>query len=220
MKQKTLKLAALVLLLSLFTVGCSTQKQSDKSGKQAETVNIDFKNSSVESIITFGIYKEKPIEWILLNKQFDKALLITKESVEQDAFHTDESYPTWENSTIRTWLNEDFYNSAFNDAERGIIRKSQNTSITNLRKMVVKREYETITTSENVFLLSYDEALTYRPYLPVDQYGFSWIRDTSILGTCAIDCSENENGKTIYLFDEMKAKEKNNIHPAIWVDVK
>jgi len=60
---------------------------------------------------------------------------------------------TWENCTLRTWLNSDFYQSAFNTEEQSIIKQSAVTSngFTNNGKV---RETET---KDSIFLLSKDE---------------------------------------------------------------
>lgn len=74
----------------------------------------------------------------------------------------------YENSFIRQWLNNDFYNTAFSDEEKSEIMVStiNNTSFSTLRGKSGFHRYDGCCTNDKVFLPSYDEVLnTY--------YGFS-----------------------------------------------
>ena len=75
-------------------------------------------------IIRFGRYPQagedaepEPIEWIVLDVSGGKAILISRYGL--DARRYDEGYSsiTWEKSTLRQWLNNDFLNKACNDDE-------------------------------------------------------------------------------------------------------
>ena len=73
---------------------------------------------------------------------------------------------TWETCTLRTWLNEDFYTTAFSKKERGYIAET-------LVKNEDNPEYGTVggnDTRDKVFLLSIGEATTYFDPDP-DAYG-------------------------------------------------
>ena len=59
----------------------------------------------------------------------------------------------WANSSIRAWLNDDFYNTAFSDAE-----KSQIGTTYNENKSRYLSKYDSADTSDKIFLLSYNEA--------------------------------------------------------------
>lgn len=60
----------------------------------------------------------------------------------------DNNKSLWEVSTIREWLNKDFYNKAFS--------KSEKTKICNVVLKTGRR-----TTNDNVFILSFDEVKKY-----------------------------------------------------------
>ena len=109
-----------------------------------------FKNANVGDIVKFGNYPHtsnggtQPIEWQVLSKENNKMLVISKYGLDAKPF--DGSSNNWANSEIRKWLNVDFYNKAFTDQEKKSI-KSSNLS--------------DVGTTDNVFLLSCDEAYKY-----------------------------------------------------------
>ena len=101
--------------------------------------------------------KKTPIKWIVLKKYSDgTALVMSKNILYVKAFSTSrkaENY-TWEKSDVRSWLNKDFYNSAFSSAEKKAVK-----IVTN--KNDHKDNYgndDGPVTKDNVFLLSIDEA--------------------------------------------------------------
>ena len=109
-----------------------------------------FKNTKVGDIVKFGNYPQtandqnQPIEWQVLSKENNKMLVISKYGLDTKRF--DSSSNNWANSEIRKWLNNEFYNKAFTDQEKKSI-KSSNLS--------------DVGTTDNVFLLSEEEAEKY-----------------------------------------------------------
>lgn len=81
---------------------------------------------NVGDIVNFGTYKPganallkgKEIEWIVLDVQEDKALLISKYGLDVKPYNGDKIDIDWENCTLRKWLNNDFINVAFSTEER------------------------------------------------------------------------------------------------------
>ena len=109
-----------------------------------------FKNTKVGDYIKFGNYPQtangqnQPIEWQVLSKENSKMLVISRYGLDTKRF--DSSSRNWSNSEIRKWLNGDFYNKAFTDQEKKFINLSNLSDVG---------------TTDNVFLLSYDEAKKY-----------------------------------------------------------
>ncbi len=67
----------------------------------------------------------------------------------------------WVNSSIRAWLNADFYNTAFTSSEKSKIGITYNEN-----KSPIASRYDSANTSDKIFLLSYSEVLN-------TKYGFS-----------------------------------------------
>ena len=63
----------------------------------------------------------EPIEWIVIADAEDRLLLLSDKVLDQKRFNEQYGETSWETSDLRKWLNEDFYNAAFNDEEKSII---------------------------------------------------------------------------------------------------
>ena len=80
----------------------------------------------VGDYIKFGSYPQSangdilPIEWLVLAKENNKMLVISRYGLEARRF--DSSSNNWKNSEIRKWLNRDFYNKAFSENEKKLIK--------------------------------------------------------------------------------------------------
>jgi hypothetical protein len=68
-----------------------------------------------------------PYEWRVLETRRDRALIITEKSIESRRFHNDaKSFPGWDNSEIRQYLNGAFI-QAFSRNDQNLIIKSRDT---------------------------------------------------------------------------------------------
>ena len=97
------------------------------------------------------------IEWQVLTVQSDRALVVSKFVLDYRAFIDFGLSAVWETSSMRGWLNEGFYNSAFTSEERNRILQVRNTNPDN-------PEYGTDggnDTNDKIFVLSIDEAKQY-----------------------------------------------------------
>lgn len=64
---------------------------------------------------------KEDIEWIVLDVQGRRALVISKYGLVNIPYNETETEVTWETCTLRKWLNNDFFNSTFTDAEKKTI---------------------------------------------------------------------------------------------------
>ena len=139
--------------LQTFTLPTRFTIFKDDVNKQIDlstNANNPFKTAKVGDYVKFGNYPQtssggvKPIEWQVLSIENNRMLVISRYGLYAKRF--DGSSNNWANSEIRKWLNGDFYNKAFTDQEK----KSINLS-----------NLSDVGTTDNVFLLSYDEANKY-----------------------------------------------------------
>lgn len=118
---------------------------------------------------TFGSYEQdgdssngkEPIEWLVLDRDGDRALLLSKYALDYQSFMpfyepVTEPY-TWESCSLRRWLNGTFLNAAFSADERQ--RLLTTTVITSPGSL--HRSDGPITTEDRVFLLSNTEVYAY-----------------------------------------------------------
>ena len=120
---------------------------------------------SAGDTIEFGRYEQdnnlsngaEAIEWLVLDVSDGSALVTSRYGLDAKAYNEEQASVSWETSTIRAWLNGEFYESAFSDDERRLIALTEVNNADNPR-------YETDggnDTQDRVFLLSLDEAQRY-----------------------------------------------------------
>ncbi len=87
---------------------------------------------SVGDHVYFGHYEQdndrtngpEKIEWIVLAKGDDRALLISKDALDHKPYNKEYMPMTWEKCNLRSWLNSYFYRAAFTEKERERILES------------------------------------------------------------------------------------------------
>ena len=111
------------------------KKKSDHAKQQAEAVVSGF---IVKRQLKYGLTKTKkidfgsydqgkgkqPIEWIILEVRENKALLLSRYALEARTYNKEYVVTTWEKCTLRSWLNGEFYTTAFNAEEQKCIIES------------------------------------------------------------------------------------------------
>lgn len=111
----------------------------------------------VGDTIEFGEYEKDQIEWKVLDVQGNKALLISKYGLDCKAYNDECKAVTWEDCSLRKWLNDDFYNEAFTDEMKNMIIDSEITA----DKNPVYTTDPGNNTTDKLFLLSIPEAKKY-----------------------------------------------------------
>ena len=171
-----------MVVLLLIAAVCITPLKKEtkvtiaKTITTANTVNSDLKAPTTDAngvtswdSVYFGSYwqsdtnkdgkandkdEKTPIQWRVLSVENDEVLLLADKCLEYRQFHngTEESV-TWENCSLRKWLNNEFYNNAFSaDEKNAIVQKTLSNDVDS--RYVV----ECNDTQDNVALLSWDEA--------------------------------------------------------------
>lgn len=69
----------------------------------------------------YGVSIKKPVEWRVIDRKNDKLLLLSRYILDGKPYNLERIPTTWESSTLRKWLNAEFLNNAFTDAERARI---------------------------------------------------------------------------------------------------
>lgn len=119
-----------------------------------------FSHLEVKDTVLFGHYTQEkeaqPIEWIVLQKEGNRIMLISRYCLDVQKFHNAAIDVTWENSSLRKWLNETFLNKAFQSSESKLIAT---TLVEN------PENYRTGTncgkdTKDKIYLLNVQEAKT------------------------------------------------------------
>ena len=117
-------------------------KENEETKKIIETEETahDIKNIKIDVMdtdtitnyktIKFGSYEQdndvsngkEEIEWIIMDKTDNSYLLLSKNILDCKNFNVENNFVTFSNSTLCGWLNNDFYNAAFdNDMKKYIV---------------------------------------------------------------------------------------------------
>ena len=70
---------------------------------------------------TYRYFQWEPIKWKVLNNDGESLFLITDQAIDCKSYHETEDNITWEKCNLRTWLNGNFYASAFDENEQSAI---------------------------------------------------------------------------------------------------
>ena len=160
--------------------------------------------------------------------QGNKAMLLSADGLDVKKYNEESKEVTWETCTLRKWLNEEFFDTAFSAEE-------QQRIISMIVKNPDNPNYQTPggnDTEDKVFLLSIDEALKYlvRPerivapspyvkkkgYLTWNGYCCWWLRSPGCSPDCAAGVSTDgivdNRGGSVKLIPEV-------VRPALWVEL-
>lgn len=195
MKKWYIMLAFAMLLLS----GCGKQAESTEATTEESNTEepepattealetVTLKDAEIGDIVQMGTYEqdgdaetEDPICWDVLDKDGDAVLLISHDVIAYHRFSDSRKCVIWEDSEIRTWLNQEFYAEAFDEEEQASIRETtlENLSTVGFAAHVdpsgdVQVRESRPDTKDKIFLLSWKEA---------EQYYGNRLTDASVLG--------------------------------------
>lgn len=130
----------------------------------------DFSKVDIGDTVYFGAYEQdndffngkEILRWIVLDKTKDSILVISEYSIDALPYNIQYSKVTWRNCTLRYWLNDIFYNNAFNDNEKKLILDTVVENYDN----PVNNTMGGLDTTDHLFLLSQFDLID-------SNYGFS-----------------------------------------------
>ncbi|MCM3748828.1 DUF6273 domain-containing protein [Paenibacillus pasadenensis] len=145
-------------------------------------------------IITFGTYPQSergmdktPIRWIVLQNRGTELFLLSERILDCKRYHSEFTDTSWQECDLRKWLNDGFYNTAFNEDEKSLIKTTLCTG----------NGEGSPDTEDNVFLLSVEEAQEWT--VKAEQAGLSVRRRT--IGTDFSKVKKND-GCYLYVYDK------------------
>lgn len=149
------RISILLMVVATILISC---KSTDIT-KNVKLISSYSQDTSVDDIETvkFGSYPQsdesgktkEPIEWIVLDRQEDKSLLLSKYILDCKCYYVERNDATWEKSSLREWLNNEFYIHAFDNNQKNKIQ------ITHLINSGGKE------TDDKIYILSVGEIIKY-----------------------------------------------------------
>lgn len=155
-------------------------------------VNNPYAANNIGDIITFGNY-----DWYIIGKSDDSVTLLMKDVLESKAYNDIRGWIPWENCSLRTYLNGEFYNS-FNDDDKANIALTHNTNPNNGS---VSGGNET---DDYIYLLSIEEASALSETVR-NTNSWWWLRSPGLISSAA--AAVNDYGK-------VDAQGSSQVHPS------
>ena len=176
-KKITMSIIIVALMLSVvFSISTLLFKRNKfDRAKLVGSYDVDATIDEMD-IVTFGSYpqkdiagnKKEPIEWFVLDKKNNKALLLSKYIIDCKSFNDNGASTTWEKCSLRKWLNENFYDNAFDNEEKNSI---QEANIINNNNDFYGTDAGK-NTIDKIFCLSADEIIYYFRNFERINYGY------------------------------------------------
>lgn len=157
MRKRLISILAVLSLLAALCTGAAF------AADEAENAS----NYEIGDIVTYGNYEqdgfysngEETIEWIVIARDRDNhALLLSRYCLDALPYNEDGGDVTWEDSSIRAWLNGEFLESAFGGDPNGFICTAE-CKTKDGRSGTDGGE----NTTDRIFLLAVDEVTQYFP---------------------------------------------------------
>lgn len=185
----------------------------NKRSIEANTVSI--KAAKPGDTIFFGCSKQdnNKIEWQVLDVKDGKALIFSKYSLANHAYHAKWEQITWEKCTLRRWLNRDFLDNTFSYDEKALITTTEEPGYCNV---LYGTKYDA--TQDHVFLLSIDEVEKYWDTLRTSDHArktcWWWLRSPGYdLGSAAYVRFNGEIAKAGSRVSDISGA----VCPAMWI---
>ena len=194
---------------------------------------------------TFGTYEQdnvtsngaEDIEWLVLAKESNKILVISNKVLDFQPYNEKPYYETrkaitWEQCSLRKWLNDSFLNEAFSEEERALI---QSTTVSVDKIPNYHYTDPGNATTDKVFLLSYNEVEKYFGDFNAQKCTFTayakeqrtaagkggvdewWLR--SLTGPYYAAFAHASSGALAYFSNDYVTSDGGGVRPALWIDL-
>ena len=206
------------------------------------TLSEEIMNTRPGKTFLFGRYEqedekegEEPIEWVVLAKEDDRMLVISKYGLHAQPYNLSGEKTFWNSSSIRNWLQDEFYEYAFSEDEKPHILLTEN----DVDHDTDAKSYQGYDSSDYVFLLSvteFNEHIKNNSSVSPDdrycepvpnisdkvekvnnpRYCWWWLRTTAMDGGNAysINCD-----KTINYGNRNVSRPQGAVRPAMWISL-
>ena len=192
----------------------------------------------IGEIVTFGTYEtdgnanngKEALTWLVLNNRDDLVTLIAEQSIAAMRYHSSPAATNWADCSLRTWLNDTFFNDAFDQNEADFICNNYITTPTNPDFPSPSGD----ATVDKVYLLSLNEVLSYfgsiterklkctyasysNTYLDGNDYCCWWLRTPGAMLESAV-CVDT-TGKVVTGGYDCYQNEHIGVRPVIVIDI-
>lgn len=179
----------------------------DSESKRAQMEQLIVKFSEVGDTVKLGNSK-----WRVLTIKENQALLTKEAALTAMPYHSEDKPVTWEDSSLRKWLNKEYLQKAFTQEERALILLS---GVENEDNPAYGTDGGNAT-EDYIFLLSVSEAKEYQKLFPKFKSN-SWLRTPGNSQNSAAFLSVDG---TVMEYGYAVTSEDLKVRPAIWFNIK
>lgn len=177
--------------------------------------------------------KKEDIEWMVLKRDENRLFLLSKYALDCKEYNKYYKDITWEECSLRKWLNKEFVNCAFSENEKDMISE---TFVTADKNPVYDNVNPGNDTTDKVFLLSMNEL---EEYLDNDiikcaateysiskgvyvgsnsDYCYWWLRTPGCMQNCVVVAGDGKK-VTLFSYGDRVNKVGYGIRLAIWINI-
>lgn len=233
----------IVLLIFIVTIIIPWSNRKAAYAQYGEVLS----TANVGDIVKFGKYEQdnntengkEDIEWLVIAKEEGRILVISEKVLDYRPYNPTGEDTTWEDCTLRIWINRIFFKEALNAKERTLIQSTTGSADWNPE---YPNSYPGKATTDKVFLLSINETKKYfgsdeaRKCAITDyaitQSGYDhfqvgdtcswWLRTIGqdshyLLARTDYTTSVNSDGSVDYFGTNVELSE--GVRPAMWIDI-
>ncbi|WP_119073009.1 DUF6273 domain-containing protein [Aggregatilinea lenta] len=106
----------------------------DRNARNGNLASAPHRSAQPGDIITFGSYPQTadgtdrtPIQWRVLENSGSELFILSEYILDCKRYHGEYMDISWRDCDLRTWLNGEFYNAAFNAAEKVLVQTTRCT---------------------------------------------------------------------------------------------
>lgn len=247
-KNQVLRLFALLIIVMMVCAPLSAcQKPADSQPNLSITLTDEerfaknsqaLKNVSIGDLVFWGSYEQdnnlengyEEIEWQVLDIQDGKAFLVSKKALDCKQYYPKYTNATWEISTVREFLNGEFWDVAFTEQEKACI---PTTNVEPGINPIFKGNDPGPVTQDKVYILSITEVYQYfetdedRHCEPTDYAVANGAIKNVVTGNCWwwLRCPGYYQYTAAGVFDSINIRgydvdgTTDAVRPVIWVDL-
>ena len=144
-------------ITSVETTEESVATETDETGYQPSMSML-----SIGSVFSWGNYNGNELNWLVLDKSMSNLTVISIGVIEELTYNDSEPDSTWSDSTLRVWLNTDFYENSFTDEEKLRINYANITALPE------------VPADDRIYLLSSEEYVEYQDIIDNHPESTAW----------------------------------------------
>ncbi|GEM_PF-4567535 len=202
--------------------------EEESIGNTDESTAVDTNSNEIITadnlfkIVKFGNYGGENIEWYMLDESENNVLLLSKYIIDYKPFNDDGHViakdTDWENSSLRSWLNNEFIDEAFTNQEQAYL------ICTNVQDYKSDQKLGNIV-EDRVFLFSREQLLYYtsKPLnmATLTEYASNRSKYTSeywwLLDSYCNDLYKYNVTPDGFVKGGPRVNEDNGVRPAVWI---